>query len=131
MKFKFVFYLKDGRLEVWDIAKQNMDPIFRLDIDQPKKNHLLPLETIEESEENSLGHLKKNIKSEKLVNSKIKLKKRIKIKENHQNKVILQVYYFLVNILFFWLEIHMEKFMFSEFGDMNIFLIKIVIKKIF
>ena len=77
--FLKIFNQKDGRLEVWDIAKQNMDPIFRLDIDQSEqKNHLLPLETIEESEENSLGHLKKNVKSGKQVNKINKLKKKMK-----------------------------------------------------
>ena len=41
--FLEIFNQKDERLEVWDIAKQNMDPIFRLDIDQSEqKNHLLP-----------------------------------------------------------------------------------------
>lgn len=56
----------DGRLEMWDIAKQNMDPIFRFDIDQSnKKSNTSALETIEESEESGLGGLKKNTKTTK------------------------------------------------------------------
>jgi hypothetical protein len=50
-------------LEVWDIAKQNMDPIFRLDINGTPKDSLhTALETIEESEENGLDQLKNNTK---------------------------------------------------------------------
>jgi hypothetical protein len=52
---------------MWDIAKQNMDPIFRLDIDQSQKKITNSgLETIEESEESGLGGLKKNTKTNKI-----------------------------------------------------------------
>ena len=57
------FVIIDGRLEVWDIAKQNMDPIFRLDIQGPTKDSLNTiLETIEESNDSGIDQLKKTSK---------------------------------------------------------------------
>ena len=45
-----------------------MDPIFRLDIDQPDNdNSLSDLTNIHEKDENSIGQLKKNFKSGKQI----------------------------------------------------------------
>ena len=53
---------------MWDIAKQNMDPIFRLDIDETAKNvQNTGMDIIDESEESGLGALKKNSKNSKFV----------------------------------------------------------------
>lgn len=51
---------------MWDIAKKNMDPIFRIDIEGPPPDTLnTVLETIEESNESGLDQLKKTAKPPK------------------------------------------------------------------